>query len=206
MEAGDRRSHWERVYATKAETEVSWFEADPTPSLEALERAGADRRSAVIDIGGGASRLVDRLIQGGYEDVTVLDVSAAAIAAARARLGELAERARWIVADATTWTPERSYDVWHDRAGFHFLVDPADRAAYVERLEQALRVGGHAVIATFAPDGPERCSGLPVARYDGRSLAAALGQTFALMDTQRCDHVTPSGAVQRFQFSVFRRV
>lgn len=202
----DRRAYWERVYATKAETEVSWFQAEPTPSLEALARAGANRRSAIIDIGGGTSRLVDRLSHDGYEDVTVLDVSAAAIATARARLGDAAARVHWLVADATEWAPERHYDVWHDRATFHFLVDPADHAAYVQRLRDALEPGGHAIIATFAPDGPERCSGLPVARYDGRSLAAALGADFALLETRRHDHVTPAGAVQRFQFNVFRRV
>lgn len=206
MSVEDRKSHWQRVYATRAETEVSWFEADPAPSLEALERAGANRRSAVIDVGGGASRLIDRLIQDGYEDITVLDVSAAAIAAAKARLGDAAEQARWLVADATAWTPERTYDIWHDRAAFHFLTDPADRAAYVERLIQALRPAGYAIIATFAPDGPERCSGLPIVRHDGQSLAAALGPAFELVETRRRDHVTPSGAIQRFQFSIFRRV
>jgi trans-aconitate methyltransferase len=129
MSLEDRRRHWERVYATKAETEVSWFQADPAPSLEALSRAGANRRSAVIDVGGGSSRLVDRLVQDGYEDVTVLDVSAAALAAARARLGEAARTVHWLVADATSWASERRYDVWHDRAAFHFLVDPVDQAA-----------------------------------------------------------------------------
>ena len=131
-----RKSHWERVYETRADTEVSWFEADPAPSLEALARVGATRRSAVIDVGGGASRLVDRLIHDGYEDVTVLDISAAAIAAARARLGEASKKAHWLVADATAWTSGKSYDVWHDRAAFHFLIDPADEAAYVGRLRR----------------------------------------------------------------------
>jgi len=206
MTAEDRKSHWERVYATKAETEVSWYQADPAPSLEALARAGADRRAAIIDVGGGTSRLVDRLVDNGYEDVTVLDVSATAIATAKARLGEAGGKVQWLVADATEWTPERPYDLWHDRAAFHFLVDPADRAAYVERLRKALRPGGHAILATFAPDGPEKCSGLPVMRHDGLSLAAALGGTFALVDTRRQEHVTPAGATQRFQFSLFRRV
>ena len=201
-----RKTHWERVYATKPETEVSWFQADPAPSLEALALANANRRSVVIDVGGGASRLVDRLIHEDYEDVTVLDISPAAIATTKARLGEHAAKARWIAADATEWTPEKSYDVWHDRAAFHFLTDPAGQAAYVERLVQALRPGGHAIIATFATDGPEKCSGLPVARHDGQSLAAALGPAFRLVETRRHNHLTPSGAVQRFQFSVFRRL
>jgi trans-aconitate methyltransferase len=206
MTAEDRKSHWERVYATKAETEVSWFQADPAPSLEALARTGANRSSPIIDVGGGTSRLVDRLIHQGYEDVTVLDVSAAAIAAAKARLSGAARKVHWLVADVAEWAPKRRYDIWHDRAAFHFLVDPADQAAYVERLCDALRPGGHAIIATFAPDGPEKCSGLPVMRYDGQTLAAALGTAFALVETRRHDHVTPAGAVQRFQFSAFRRV
>jgi SAM-dependent methyltransferase len=204
MTVADRSAHWERVYADKSETEVSWFETDPAPSLEALARAGATRRSAIIDIGGGASRLVDRLIQDGYADISVLDVSAAALETTKARLGDGALKVQWIVADATTWQPERTYDLWHDRATFHFLVDPADRAAYVERMRRALRSGGGAIIATFAPDGPEKCSGLPVARYDGKSLSAALGPDFLWIETRRHDHRTPSGAVQHFQFSMFR--
>jgi len=206
VKAADRKAHWERVYATKAETEVSWFQEDPRPSLEALARIGADRRSAIIDVGGGASRLVDRLIQEGFEDVTVLDLSAAALEAAKARLGEAARKVRWIVADATAWAPARTFDVWHDRAAFHFLVDPDDQASYVDRMTRALRPGGVAIIATFAPDGPEKCSGLPVVRRDAESLAAALGPGFLLVETQRHEQRTPSGAIQHFQFSAFRRV
>ena len=205
MKAADRKAHWERVYATKAEAEVSWFQEDPRPSLEALARIGAGPGAAIIDVGGGSSRLVDRLVHEGFRDVTVLDVSAAALEAAKARLGEAANGVRWIVADATEWAPQRTFDVWHDRAAFHFLVDLDDQAAYVDRLRKALRRGGHAIIATFAPDGPERCSGLPVARHDAESLGAALGPEFVLVESRRHDHRTPSGAVQRFQFSVFRR-
>ncbi len=138
--------------------------------------------------------------------MTVLDLSAAALETAKARLGEGAGKVRWLVADATKWAPARTYDLWHDRAAFHFLVGPADQASYVERLRRALRPGGFAIIATFAPDGPERCSGLPVARHDGRSLAAVLGPEFELVETRRHDHRTPSGAVQHYQFSTFRRV
>ncbi len=206
MDGEERRAHWERVYATKAETEVSWFQADPVPSIEALARVGATRQSAIVDVGGGASRLVDRLVRDGYGDVTVLDLSAAALKTAKARLGEAAAEVHWLAVDVTTWAPGRFYDVWHDRAAFHFLVDPVDRDAYVERMAQALRPGAHATIATFALDGPEKCSGLPVARHDGESLAAAFGARFVLLETRRHDHVTPSGARQRFQFSAFRRV
>ncbi len=200
-----RQHHWEKVYTTKGESEVSWFQETPAPSLELIELVGAMQNSAIIDIGGGASRLVDSLVSRGYQDLTVLDLSAAALASARSRIGDKANRVTWITADVTTWEPLRTYDVWHDRAAFHFLVEPNDQAAYVARLRRALRVGGHAVIATFAPDGPERCSGLMVSRYDAKTLAATLGEGFALIDTRRHDHTTPWGAVQKFQFSTFRR-
>jgi trans-aconitate methyltransferase len=203
MDDSSRQHHWEKVYTTKGETEVSWFQETPAPSLELIELVGAMQNSAVIDIGGGASRLVDSLVSRGYEDVTVLDVSAAALASARSRIGDKANRVTWITADVTIWEPSRSYDVWHDRAAFHFLTEPNDQAAYVARLRRALRVGGHAIIATFAPDGPERCSGLMVSCYDANTLAAKLGRRFELIDTRRHDHTTPWGAAQKFQFSTF---
>ncbi|MDE5452164.1 methyltransferase domain-containing protein [Bradyrhizobium sp. CSA112] len=205
MEDAGRQAHWENVYTTKGENEVSWFQQSPAPSLELIVQAGATRTPAIIDIGGGASRLVDNLIEQGFEDVTVLDLSGAALAAAKSRLGADAERVSWIVADATTWEPGRAYDIWHDRAAFHFLTEASDRAAYIARLERALKIGGHAIIATFAPDGPEKCSGLPVARYDSASLGRTLGATFKLVHTQRHEHATPWDSRQNFQFSVFRR-
>lgn len=204
MSAAGRQAHWDDVYRTKGETSVSWFQETPAPSLELMALVGATRRSAIIDIGGGASRLVDCLVSRGYEDVTVLDLSAAALTHARTRLGDRADRVAWIVADVTAWEPSRTFDVWHDRAAFHFLTEPADRAAYVDRLRRALRHGGHAIIGTFAPDGPEKCSGLPVARHDATSLATLLGTGFVLVDTRRHEHATPWGATQRFQFSTFR--
>jgi trans-aconitate methyltransferase len=200
-----RHDHWEKVYTSKGESEVSWFQETPAPSLELIERVGAEQSSGIIDIGGGASRLVDNLVSRGYQDVTVLDLSEAALASARSRIGDRANRVTWIAADVTTWEPSRTYDVWHDRAAFHFLTEPNDQAAYVARLRRALRVGGHAIIATFAPDGPERCSGLMVSRYDANTLAATLGEGFELIDTRRHDHTTPWGSLQRFQFSTFRR-
>src|SRR6202158_52352 len=200
-----RQNHWEKVYTTKGESEVSWFQETPAPSLELIELVGAIQNSAIIDIGGGASRLVDNLVSRGYEDLTVLDLSGAALASARSRIGDKANRVTWITADVTAWEPSRTYDVWHDRAAFHFLTEPNDQAAYVARLRRALRLGGHAIIATFAPDGPERCSGLMVSRYDANALAATLGEGFGLIDTLRHDHTTPWGAVQKFQFSTFRR-
>jgi ubiquinone/menaquinone biosynthesis C-methylase UbiE len=206
MEAtGSRKAHWEEVYARKGETEVSWFQEDPTHSLKLIAQIEAARGSAIIDIGGGASRLVDKLLDKGFEDITVLDLSAAALEAARARLGDRSARVHWLVADATTWEPPKTYDVWHDRAAFHFLTEEPDRAAYLARLRRTLKVGGYAIIATFAPDGPEKCSGLPVMRYDSSSLGRTLGPTFQLVHTKRHEHATPWGSKQIFQFSVFRR-
>ncbi|MBR0704606.1 class I SAM-dependent methyltransferase [Bradyrhizobium diazoefficiens] len=201
----DRSSHWDKVYATKGETEVSWFQTSPSTSLAMIRAADPDRETAIIDIGGGASRLVDALLQHGYRDVAVLDLSAHALDAAKKRLGDAASRVDWIVADATTWRPPKTYQVWHDRAAFHFLTDPQDRTAYVERLRSAVGPGGHVIIATFAPDGPEKCSGLPVQRHDSASLLAELGPDFALIETRRETHHTPWASTQAFQFSRFRR-
>jgi SAM-dependent methyltransferase len=205
METASRQSHWENVYTTKGENEVSWYQQSPAPSFELIMQAGATHASAIIDIGGGASRLVDHLVDHGFEDITVLDLSAAALEAARRRLESRADRVHWIVADATAWEPVKAYDIWHDRAAFHFLTDESDRAAYIARLTKGVREGGHAIIGTFALDGPEKCSGLPVARYDSASLGQALGAKFQLVDTRRHEHATPWGSRQMFQFSVFRR-
>jgi SAM-dependent methyltransferase len=205
MDDTNRGAHWENVYRTKGERELSWFQEIPSISWELIRSAGATRHSAVVDIGGGASRLVDALVDEGFEDVTVLDLSESALAAAKTRLGPTAAGVTWIVADVARWKPLQRYDVWHDRAAFHFLTDEADRIAYVECLREALRPGGYAIIATFALDGPERCSGLPVVRYDAASLGKVLGDVFNLVETRRHDHHTPMGSTQRFQFSMFRR-
>jgi SAM-dependent methyltransferase len=200
-----RKAHWENVYTTKREREVSWFQENPAPSLELTALAGLSADSSIIDIGGGASRLVDALVDRNVGQITVLDLSAAALDAARERLGDRGARVKWLVADVTAWEPSQTYDLWHDRAAFHFLTDASDRSAYVRHLKRAVRSGGHVIIGTFAPDGPERCSGLPVMRYDAGILGTILGTDFELMDSRRHDHITPWGAVQRFQFSTFRR-
>jgi len=205
VQSESRHTHWQNVYTKKGENEVSWFQENPAPSLELIAQVGATSTSAIIDIGGGASRLVDNLVELDFENVTVLDLSEAALEAAKDRLGGRAARVQWIVADATVWEPREAYDVWHDRAAFHFLTEERDRTAYIARLEGALKVGGHAIIATFALDGPERCSGLAVVRYDPASLGQTLGRTFQLVDTRRHAHATPWGSNQSFQFSVFRR-
>jgi SAM-dependent methyltransferase len=207
MSAASRQAHWEKVYATKRENEVSWFQENPAPSLDLIAKAGATALSSVIDVGGGASRLVDALVEDGFRDVTVLDLSDAALTAAKARLGGRAEQVQWVVADVTEWEPHAAaYDVWHDRAAFHFLTEERDRAAYVARLIKAVKPGGCAIIGTFAPDGPERCSGLPVVRYDAESLRRVVGDAFELIETLRHEHRTPWGSEQHFQFSLFRRV
>lgn len=201
----DQQAHWQNVYATKGEAEVSWFQETPAPSLELLALVGARPESAIIDVGGGASRLVDALLDGGFGNITVLDLSSQALATARGRLGERADTVHWIAADATAWEPPQVYDVWHDRAAFHFLTEPARQDAYIARLRRGLKIGGHVIIGTFAPDGPEKCSGLPIVRHDSGSLTRLLGDGFVLVDARRHDHATPWGAVQRFQFSTFRR-
>jgi ubiquinone/menaquinone biosynthesis C-methylase UbiE len=203
MQSESRQAYWEGIYTKKGENEVSWFQENPALSLELIAQVGATHASAIIDIGGGASRLVDNLVERSFEDVTVLDLSEAALEVAKARLGDDAGQVDWIVADATVWEPPKAYDIWHDRAAFHFLTEDQDRAAYVTRLERALKVGGYAVIATFALDGPERCSGLPIVRYDPVSLSLTFGRSFQLVDTRRHAHATPWGAEQLFQFSVF---
>jgi len=205
MERISRQAHWENVYTTKGENEVSWFQENPALSLELIEQAGAIPMSAIVDIGGGASRLVDRLIEKGFADITVLDLSGAALEAAKRRLGADAGRAQWVVADATIWEPAKQYDIWHDRAAFHFLTEEQDRAAYVARLTRGVKAGGHAIIGAFALDGPEQRSGLPVARYDSASLGRTFGPMFQLVRTIRHEHATPWGSQQVFQFSVFRR-
>jgi SAM-dependent methyltransferase len=200
-----RKAHWENVYTTKGEREVSWFQENPVPSLELIALAGISAGASIIDIGGGASRLVDALVERKIGRITVLDLSAAALDAAKERLGDRGAGVEWVVADVTTWEPLQTYDLWHDRAAFHFLTDASDRSAYVGYLKRAVRSGGHVILGTFAPDGPERCSGLPIMRYDAGILGTILGTDFELMDSRRHDHTTPWGAVQRFQFSTFRR-
>jgi len=206
MSAPDRRAHWDSVYRAKREDEVSWFQASPSLSLDLIHATGVERRASIIDVGGGASRLVDALGEEGFANLTVLDVSEAAMERTKARLGARATGVTWIVADVTTWEPACTYDVWHDRAAFHFLTAPEERAAYAQRVLQAVRRGGHVIIGTFAPDGPERCSGLPVARHSAESIGHVLGPSFELIETRRHAHQTPMGGSQKFQFSRFQRV
>ncbi len=199
----DRKAHWQRVYETKQATEVSWFQAHADVSRELIESAAPDRASAIIDVGGGASVLVDDLLSAGYSRLTVLDISRAALDQARARLGPRADGVTWPEADALTADlSPAAFDVWHDRAVFHFLTDAGDRRRYVQQVRRALKPGGAVIIGTFAEDGPLKCSGLDVARYSPEQLVAELGAGVTLVTSRRHEHTTPWGAPQAFTFCV----
>ena len=201
----DDLDHWQRVYRERRPDEVSWYEPTPTASLALIEEAGLPPDAAILDAGGGASDLAGRLLASGYADVTVADVSEAALRRARSELGPLAEKVSWVQADLRTHRFGRSFDLWHDRAALHFMVDPADRAAYLDTLRETLAPSGHLVIATFGPDGPERCSGLPVDRYGAAELIELLGDEFELISSRSLDHRTPSGKAQQFLYAHFVR-
>lgn len=200
-----RKVHWEGVYTQKAPETLSWYQPRAAVSLRLIELAGVGPGDRIIDVGGGASVLVENLLEAGHRELTVLDLSGAALARTRSRLRGRAAAVTWLEADVTSADlAPGAYDLWHDRAVFHFLVEPGDRRAYVSTLRGALRPGGHVIIATFAEDGPERCSGLPVRRYGPQQLQAELGEDFELLASEREEHVTPGGAVQRFQYGLFR--
>jgi SAM-dependent methyltransferase len=204
----DRTAHWDTAYGARGEAGVSWFDAEAARSFDIILPL-VTPGDPILDVGGGASRLVDRLLDAGLGPVDVLDLSPAALGLARARLGPRAGDAGWIVADVTDWSPARAYALWHDRAAFHFLTDPADRRAYAATLAVALRPDGHAVISTFAEDGPTKCSGLPVVRYAPKDLVAAfevdIPGALIPVSSSRHIHTTPGGAQQRFQTTVLRR-
>jgi SAM-dependent methyltransferase len=202
----DRQRHWNTVFGTRAEREVSWFEPLPETSIRLLEAAGLSEDTCVLDVGGGDSRLVDHLAARGLDCLAVLDVSGAALARARSRLGPAASIPTWLEADVTGDWHLKPMDIWHDRAVFHFLTTSEDQARYLEHLRAVLKVRGSAIIATFAPDGPETCSGLPVVRYSAESLAQRIGSGFVLADCRRHVHYTPWGSTQAFQYSRFNRV
>jgi len=197
------KDHWESVYASRTDADLSWTQPDPHLSLSLI--AEVCPTGSVIDVGGGTSLLPGKLLDHGYS-VAVLDISEAAVTRGRERLGPRASMIHWIVADVTASPDLGSFDVWHDRAMFHFLTRPADRVAYVTLLDRTVSAGRHAVIATFAPDGPEKCSGLDVQRYSGLTLSTELGLSFVLLKSVPETHFTPGGKPQSFQYSVFRRI
>lgn len=200
------KEHWEHVYATRPADGVSWFQEHAGMSLRLIRGTGVPLAAGIIDVGGGASTLVDDLTIGGYASLTVLDLSGAALDKSKARLGARAGQVNWIEGDVTRLAlPPDAYDVWHDRALFHFLTDPGDRRAYVAQVLRSVRPGGHVIVATFAEDGPPRCSGLTVARYSPAALHAEFGDPFELLGHRREEHLTPSGTKQKFVYCHFRK-
>lgn len=198
-------SHWEGVYSGRGVQSVSWYQARPETSLRLIADLGIGPADAVIDVGGGASSLVDHLVEREFGNVTVVDIAGTALDAARARLGAKAAQVKWLAGDILGLKPRGPFDLWHDRAVFHFLTGAAERARYVATLAAAVPAGGHAIMATFAEDGPERCSNLPVRRYSPEQLAAELGPDFRMIASLRETHLTPSGGSQNFIYCCFRR-
>ncbi len=203
MRSSERATHWDEAYRSRGFDAVSWYQSEPAISLDLIRSLGVERGSPVVDVGGGASPLVDRLLEAGYTDLSVLDLSDVALDEARRRVGEGAP-VSWLREDVLEWRPARRYGLWHDRAVFHFLVDEADRARYLEVLSRALEGGGAVVIATFADDGPQHCSGLPVARYSEDELVRILGGGFVPVDSRRETHLTPAGVAQPFTWVAAR--
>jgi SAM-dependent methyltransferase len=199
------RDHWQHVYATRAPEEVSWHEQSPQTSLELIDASGVAGDAPIIDVGGGSSRLAGELLRRGYSDVTVADVSGTALERARGELGEGATRVTWVEADVRDHDFGRSFELLHDRALLHFMVEEHDRAGYLATLRRSLAAGGHLIIATFGPDGPTQCSGLPVRRYGAEAVSKLLGPEFELLSTRLREHTTPSGRSQQFHYAHLRR-
>jgi 2-polyprenyl-3-methyl-5-hydroxy-6-metoxy-1,4-benzoquinol methylase len=200
------KDHWEQVYSAKAPAAVSWFQEHAHRSIGLIRRTGVAPKASIIDVGGGASTLVDDLLDFGYSSLSVLDLSKAALEVARTRLGQRAPQVAWLFGDVTRIElPAQAYDVWHDRAVFHFLTRPEERTAYVNAVLHAVKPGGHVIVATFAEDGPEKCSGLPVVRYSADTLHAEFGAPFTLLRQEREEHHTPFGNVQQFIYCMCRR-
>jgi 2-polyprenyl-3-methyl-5-hydroxy-6-metoxy-1,4-benzoquinol methylase len=199
------KTHWENIYATRAPESVSWYRAHLETSLALIERATFARSASIIDIGGGESTLVDDLLLRGYENVTILDVSQTAIEVTKMRLGSLAGQVRWLVADiGAVDLKTHAYDLWHDRAVFHFLTTPERRIAYVRQVARAVKPGGHVIVSTFGPEGPRACSGLEVVRYDAESLHGEFGGHFRLIESSQELHQTPFGTTQQFLYCYCR--
>lgn len=202
-----QKDHWEKVYSTKPTDGVSWYQEHADQSLSLIRATGVPLNASIIDVGSGASTLVDDLLRDGYSSLTVLDISRAALAAAQNRLGDRGRSVTWLEANITAVDlPVHGFDVWHDRAVFHFLTDEEDRKAYVQTVLRAVKPGGHVIVATFAEDGPLQCSGLPVRRYSAYELYAEFGAPSTLLKHEREEHQTPFGTVQKFVYCYCRRV
>lgn len=200
------KTHWEHIYQAKAPTQVSWYQEHSLQSLQFIVHTGMPKTGSIIDVGGGSSRLVDDLLTNGYQKISILDISAAALEVAKQRLGARANDVTWLEADILqVRLPHHEYDIWHDRAVFHFLTQPEDRRRYVNVVRDAVKPGGHVIVATFASDGPERCSGLQVSRYEPESLHQEFGDSFILLDSTKEVHHTPFGTEQKFIYCYCRK-
>jgi SAM-dependent methyltransferase len=201
----DRKSHWENIYTNKTPAEVSWYQLEPVVSLGLIALTGINHAGKIIDIGGGASLLVDKLLEQGFQDLTILDVSSKALDYAKKRLGNKARAVKWIEADITDFDFLEKYDLWHDRAVFHFLTDAHDRKKYIRNMNKALNSGGHVIIAAFAIDGPLKCSGLDVKRYNPEEMTNELGNSFEFIKSVDEVHMTPAGKEQKFTYCYFKK-
>lgn len=201
----NRKSHWNGAYEGKAEGEVSWFQSKPERSLELIDRSGIPHSGTLIDVGGGASLLVDYLVRDGFKNITVLDISSVALRTAQTRLGEPVKSIDWVEADITQFQTTKHFDLWHDRAVFHFLTQTSERKRYINLLHQTIKPGGHVIIAAFTMGGPKKCSGLDIVQYDAIKLSQELGEVFTLIEQEDELHITPSGNEQAFGYYHFKR-
>lgn len=202
----DRKEHWNKVYDSKTPTEVSWYEPMPETSLDYITECKLDNDAAIIDIGGGDSFLAEFLLAKGFTDLTVVDISEKAIERAKKRLGERAEEIKWIVADASEFKPERQYDLWHDRAAFHFLTEDEQVQNYLQTVKRSVKPGGFLVIGTFSENGPKKCSGIEIRQYSVSQMQDLFSDDFTTMSCKNIDHTTPSGGIQNFTFCSFRKI
>lgn len=205
MENFDRKKHWENIYATKELESCSWFQPNPHTSLELIDSVNLSNSAKIIDIGGGDSSLADFLLQRGYSDVTVMDISAAALERAKLKLGERAMKVKWMEGDASDFYPNEKYDLWHDRAAFHFLTEPSEIANYVRTAKNSLVDGGILIVGTFSENGPKKCSGIEIKQYSQEDLSNIFRDGFTRIKCINTDHPTPFGTVQNFTFCVFRK-
>ncbi len=203
MEHFDRKKHWENIYQTKALNEVSWYQPNPSTSIELIEDPAIEKQAKIIDIGGGDSFLGDKLLEKGYTDITVLDISEAAITRAKKRLGNNAEKVKWIISDVSKFEPLEQYDVWHDRAAFHFLTSTEDIDQYIRTINKGIKTGGKLIMGTFNESGPKKCSGIEIKQYSENSLSSIISNGFKKEECFLIDHTTPSGNIQNFLFCKF---
>ncbi|NOS94594.1 MAG: class I SAM-dependent methyltransferase [Cyclobacteriaceae bacterium] len=206
MEHLDRKKHWENIYQTKDLKDVSWYQPTPTTSLDFLKQFNISKTSKIIDIGGGDSFFVDHLLDLGYSDITVLDISAVSLDKAKQRLGDLAKKVKWIVADASTFKPTEQYDFWHDRAAFHFLTREQDITSYIDTIQQSIKPKGVLVIGTFSEQGPQKCSGIEIKQYSEVSMTNRLKEFFEKIKCISVDHMTPFNTIQNFIFCSFKKI